>query len=154
MKKSSLWAVGGQTCPRLGRVDNFDGQSVQALIDEILQRIIHKAMPLNPWQTGELRAANAHPEMRAMTQAVGAGMPRMVGTFVDHFQAEGLQMFGQARVQLRGLRHHGLDSGGTSGFSPLSMKRPKYMAWASTKTSIKPMPPNSLKFTQVSVSKW
>ena len=127
---------------------------MQALIDEILQRIIHKAMSFNPCQTGELRAANAHPEMRAMTQAVGAGMPSMVGTLVDHFQAEGLQMFGQARVQLRGLRHHGLDSGGTSGFSPLSMKRPKYMAWASTKTSIKPMPPNSLKFTQVSVSKW
>jgi hypothetical protein len=91
---------------------------VQALVDEILQRIIHKAMPFNPWQTVELRAANAHPEMGAMPQAIRPRMPSMVSTFVYHFQAEGLQLFGQALVQLRGLGHHGLDSGGTAAFSP------------------------------------
>jgi len=94
---------------------------VQALVDEILQRIIHKAMSFDPWQPGELRAANANPKMGAMAQAVGAGMPSMVGTFVDHFQAEGLEVLCSALMQLRRLSHHGLGSEGAAWLASVSM---------------------------------
>jgi hypothetical protein len=72
---------------------------VQSLVDEILQRIIHKAMALDPTQAIELAAANAHPEMGSEPQVIGAHMASMIGTFVDHLQAERIQHRTQALMK-------------------------------------------------------
>jgi hypothetical protein len=59
----------------------FDRQSMDALRDQISQRIIHKPMPLNVGQTIEATGLDMHGKVRAGT---GAAVPRMadVGTAV------------------------------------------------------------------------
>jgi hypothetical protein len=58
---------------------------MQALVNEILQRIIHKAMALHAAEWGEQRRCNAHPHVTALPRGAGTGMTGMVGTFVNDF---------------------------------------------------------------------
>jgi hypothetical protein len=78
MEKNSLWAVGGLTRTRWGQVDNFDGQSVQALIDEILQRIIHKPMARYPRQADKSQGADSHTKVGTFPGAIRPGMTGML----------------------------------------------------------------------------
>jgi hypothetical protein len=39
---------------------------MNTLVNQVLHRIIHKPMARHPGQPAESRAANAHPEMRAL----------------------------------------------------------------------------------------
>ena len=56
-------------------------------------------MGSHPGQAREPRTANADPEVRAVTQTVGTGMPRMCGAFVQHLQLGGRQRGFQCSVQ-------------------------------------------------------
>lgn len=69
----------------------FNGQRVQTLIHEILERIIHKPMPADRRLADKSRSADAYPEMGAKTGAVGAGVAVMLMTFINHFKLRRLQ---------------------------------------------------------------
>ena len=73
---------------------------MQALVNEKLQRIIHKAMLLHTCATGENRAGNADTEVRAEALGVGAGMPGMRRAFIDYFELRGLQTEAQCLLQI------------------------------------------------------
>jgi hypothetical protein len=62
--------------------DDFDGQGVQALIYEFLQRIIHKAMPRDPRFAYENVALDTHPKVCALTRSIRTGVTSVVGTLV------------------------------------------------------------------------
>ena len=52
--------------------ENFNGYRVNTLVNEILQRIIHKAVAGHAPLSGERRGRNTHPEMAAKRRAIGA----------------------------------------------------------------------------------
>ena len=62
--------------------DDFNRQSVQALVDVFLQRIIHKAMARNPRFASENRTFNPDSEMCAHATVIGSRMACMGSTFV------------------------------------------------------------------------
>ena len=80
----------GMLCAFAGS-DHFNGYRVYTLVDEILQRIIHKPMACHAGFASEQRGADTHPEMAPESRAIGAGMACMGGTFVQHFEVAGLQ---------------------------------------------------------------
>jgi hypothetical protein len=106
--------------------DQFDGQSVQALVDEILQRIIHKAMALNPAERFKQGGSNAHTHVGPLAALVGAHVAGVVGTFVKDTQLGGLQPLHQARMDLltqgKGDGVHSL-----SGFWVASLSLGRYL---------------------------
>ncbi len=71
--------------------DNFNGQRMQALVDENLQRIIHKAVLGDACLARKHRAGDSHTEMGAMPLGIGSGMSGMRGAFVEHIELSGLQ---------------------------------------------------------------
>jgi len=78
----------------------FNGQRMQTLVDEILERIIHKPMPGHGGFADKNPSRNAHPEMGTKAGAVGACVAMMLLAFVDHFKLAGLQDLLQALLQL------------------------------------------------------
>jgi hypothetical protein len=104
----------GIRCPADGHsgcAKNFNSQRVQALINEILQTIIHKAMLLDAAAARENRAGNADTKVRAEALGVGTGMTRMRRAFIKHFELRRLQTDGQHVLQIgtpdRGDGTHG-----------------------------------------------
>jgi hypothetical protein len=81
--------------------DQLDGQGVQTLVNEILQRIIHKAMALNARDPAEQRGCNRNPHVSALAAVVGAHVAGVCGAFIDHPKLGGLQAFGQSGMDLR-----------------------------------------------------
>ena len=72
---------------------------MQAPVDKILQRIIHKAMARDAGASFEKRRGNANPEMGA---GAGAVRPRVAGvrrTFIEHFERGGGKKFRQTPSQ-------------------------------------------------------
>ena len=78
---------------------------MQALVNEILQRIIHKAMALNAADAIKQRRGYAHPHVGAFATVVGAHMASMLSAFINHTQRGGLQALGQAGVDLCAQGH-------------------------------------------------
>ena len=76
----------GIRCCRGGARGQFNGQSVQACIQKILQCIIHKAVCRDPGFALKQRAANAHPEVGSKTCAVGTDVPGVSSAFVKDLQ--------------------------------------------------------------------
>ena len=76
-----------------GLVNNLDGQSVKALIDEFLQCIIHKPVARHAALARKHRTGNADPKMSPKTQAIRTSVPRMSSTLVEYFQMARLQYF-------------------------------------------------------------
>ena len=64
---------------------------MQALIDEILQSIIHKAVFGDACFARKRRAGDANTEMGAMSLGIGPGMAGMRGAFVEHIKLSRLQ---------------------------------------------------------------
>jgi hypothetical protein len=77
----------------------FNGQRVQTLIQEILERIIHKPMPCHERLPHKSHSSDAHPEMGAKTGAIGPRMTVVLVALVNYLQALGLQDFLQALLQ-------------------------------------------------------
>jgi hypothetical protein len=73
------------------RQPGFNGQGVKALVDEILQGIIHKAMAGDGRLPGEQWRRNFDPEMCAKTGVIGANMAMVLKAFIHHFKRRGLQ---------------------------------------------------------------
>lgn len=139
----------------------LDRQSVNPLRDHIAQGIIHKAVTLNVCQSVEAAAAQMH---RKMASLAGTGMAGVQVAVVGDLNG----------FELQGLTQGGFDQGGgdttrggallwllccaTHCDTPASallsfwaggMWRARYTPCASVNTSIRPMPPHILKFTQV-----
>jgi hypothetical protein len=73
---------------------------MQALVYEILQRIIHKAVALNAANSSKKGRGNAHPHVGAHAAVIGPNVAGVLRTFVDHTQLRGLQALDQACVDL------------------------------------------------------
>ena len=65
------------------------GQRVQALVNEILQCIIHKPMACHAALACKDGAGNAYPEVGAETFRVGTHMAGMGRAFVEYLQVGG-----------------------------------------------------------------
>lgn len=76
---------------RSGRGQNFDGKRVQANRHQRLHGIIHKPVLRNPASILKLRGGDTDPEVGTCTKTIGACMPNVVGTFVDHFKCGRVQ---------------------------------------------------------------
>ena len=59
---------------------------MQALCDEILQRIIHKPMPRHAGSPANSGRGDPDAEMGAIAAAIGPRMARMGGAFVEYFE--------------------------------------------------------------------
>jgi hypothetical protein len=81
--------------------DQLDGQSVQTLVNEILQRIIHKAVTLDSADPMEQGRSDAHPHVCPLKAVIGTHMPGVRCAFIDDAKFGGGQAFGQALVDLR-----------------------------------------------------
>jgi hypothetical protein len=79
----------------------LNGQSMQALVDEILQGIIHKAMPCDPAFASKSVRNHTNTKMGSETGSIGAGMARVLVTFVKHFETAGRKSLAQALFELR-----------------------------------------------------
>jgi hypothetical protein len=66
---------------------------MEALIQKILQRIIHKPMALNAALAGKRCTLNTHTEMRTYAGGIRTHMAGMLVAFVDHFQLLGRKAF-------------------------------------------------------------
>ena len=75
-------------CPeeRKERSECFDRKGMQALVDEFVQRIIHKPMPRQTGFSFEQGGGNSHPEMGAGAAAVRTGMTGVGSAFVQDFE--------------------------------------------------------------------
>jgi hypothetical protein len=60
-----------------GVLYHFYRQSMQALVNEILQRIIHKPVPRHPRNALKLGTANAHPKVRTKARVIRPHMACM-----------------------------------------------------------------------------
>ena len=78
---------------------HFNRQSMQTLVDEILQCIIHKPMALHPGQSGQSVTAQTDPKMRASAGHMGPGMSGMRRTFIDDLEKRRRQSFLQSPSQ-------------------------------------------------------
>jgi hypothetical protein len=85
----------------LGRF-GFNGERVQALVHEILERIIHKPVPCHGGCANKGLRRDAHPEVGAIAGAVGARMAMVLVALIKHFELAGLQDLLQALLQLLG----------------------------------------------------
>ena len=83
---------------RLLRRQNFDGERVQTNRHQRLHGIIHKPVLRNPASVLKLRGGDADPEMCPHAQTIGACMPNVVGTFVDHFKCGRVQCRAQQAI--------------------------------------------------------
>ena len=99
-----------------GRSERLDGQRVEAKVDEMLQRIIHKAMPGETGLSFESRRGDAHPEMGAETGAIGPGMAGVRAAFVQHFERGWRKEFPQALLDRRRGDAGAHDLGASSAF--------------------------------------
>ena len=77
---------------------------MQALVNEILQGIIHKAMPCDPAFASKSVRNHTNSKMRSKASSIGASMARVLVTFVKHFEAAGRKSLAQALFELRGVR--------------------------------------------------
>jgi hypothetical protein len=68
------------------RSKNLYGQGVQTLCHEILQSIIHKPVLRHAAFPGEHGRRNAHAKVRTCAAGICAGMARVRGALVDHFE--------------------------------------------------------------------
>jgi hypothetical protein len=73
---------------------------MDTLVDEILQRIIHKAMACHAALPRKQGRCDPHPEMGAKAGAIGPRMAGVLPAFVNHFKLDGLQDFLQALCKL------------------------------------------------------
>ncbi len=135
----------GGTC---GSLERFDGDGVDALGNEKVQCIIHKAMARDARLPFEQWGRDTHPEVRAIALGAGTGMAGMRSAFVDHFQVRGLQPVTQHGVQVGGVRQDH-----AAGLSSDLRWGEMYRPCASRKTMGKAYP-QSLKLTQASVLKY
>ncbi len=75
---------------------------MKAVVQEFLERIIHKAMTLDAVELLKMRRGNQNPEMAVEARLRGAGMARMLGTFIDDLSKAGFNPV------LQGGHHEGL----------------------------------------------
>ena len=54
------------------------------MVQEFLERIIHKPVALNSGEAIKLGGANSNPKMAVQARFTGARMPRMLIAFVNH----------------------------------------------------------------------
>ena len=73
---------------------------MKPLVNEILQRIIHKAMLGNAAESVKLRGGNAHPEVRAKTLGIGTRVSRVLAAFIYDMQLAGRKALVQSICQL------------------------------------------------------
>ena len=88
---------------------------MKTVVQEFLERIIHKPMPLDPGQPLKDQRSNDHTKMAVQARITGPSMASMLVAFVNHLQRNGLQFFTQAVVERSGGRKvcaHG--AGGSS----------------------------------------
>jgi hypothetical protein len=62
----------------------FYGQRVKSVVQELLERIIHKAVALYPIERFKMSRGNQNPVMAVKPQFVGAGMASVLGAFIDY----------------------------------------------------------------------
>ena len=132
-----------------GSFDHFNGQCVQALGDEILQCIIHKPMARHAALASESRAGDADTEVGTKTFCIGTHMARMRSAFIQYFELRWMQGCHELLFKLNGVDGQCSVHGAGSDLMCLF----RYTACTITNTTIRPMPPNSLKLTQVLVGK-
>jgi 6,7-dimethyl-8-ribityllumazine synthase len=63
----------------------FYRQSVKPIVQEFLERIIHKAVTLDAIELFKMSGGNDHPVMAVETQIIGTSMAGVLRTFVDDF---------------------------------------------------------------------
>src|SRR6185503_12504136 len=119
-----------------------DGERVDGILHQLAERLVHHAVARDGRLAGKARRGNGEPPVRAAARAV-AGVADVLLAFVDQVEVERLER-GEALTDSR------CDAHLSAGFFS-SMYLESTMAWATTNSSISPMPPNSLKFTQLSV---
>ena len=84
---------------------------MQALVNEILQCIIHKPVARHAAFAYESRAGDANPKVGAETLDVGTYVACMLGALVDNFQVCGLKASAELLLKgagVYGQRGHGL----------------------------------------------
>jgi len=62
----------------------FYGQGMKSVVQEFLERIIHKAVTLDTVELFKMSRSNQNPEMAVESRLSGAGMARMLCTFINH----------------------------------------------------------------------
>jgi hypothetical protein len=83
---------------------------MDTLVDEILQRIIHKPVARHPCQGIESRASNADSEVGSLSAAIGAGMPGMGCALIQNLQGLGVEPLAQSPSQVIRTDVHGVAS--------------------------------------------
>ena len=120
---------------------------MDALWDQIAQRIIYEPMPRHAGRSGEAPADNHDAEMAAFA---GTGVPDVLVAVVVHFEHFRLEGGAQGTLDVFGLNRHGRPAAFESSGSGL-MCRATYRAWPSAKTSSRPVRPKTLKLAQVEI---
>ncbi len=137
---------------------SLDGQGVDPLGDHMAQGIIHKAVTLDVCQSVETAAAQMHRKMAPLAGPGVAGMQVAVVGDLDGFKFQGLAQGGfdqggrdatHGGASLFGAAHRDTPASALLSFWAGGMWRARYTPCASVNTSIRPMPPHILKFTQV-----
>ena len=90
-----------------GGVNDLDGQRMQALVNEILQCIIHKAVARNAALAIKQGRSHTHAKVRAGTLCIGARMAGVRSTFVNHLQGRWFEHGLQPRLNGRDSRQSG-----------------------------------------------
>ncbi len=141
----------------------LDRQGMNPLGDHMAQGIIHKAVTLNVCQSVEAAAAQMHRKMASLPGTGMAGVQVAVVGDLDGFERQGLTQGGfdqGGRDAKRGgagallwllccTAHCDTPASALLFFWAGGMWRARYTPCASVNTSIRPIPPHILKFTQV-----
>jgi hypothetical protein len=61
----------------------FYGQGMEPVVQEFLERIIHKAMTLDAVELFKMSRSNQNPEMAVKARLTGAGMACVLRTFIN-----------------------------------------------------------------------
>src|SRR5581483_8693351 len=117
-----------------------DGERVDRVLDQLAERLVDHAVARHDALACEARRHDGDVPVR-LALGARAGVPGVLRALVDHLEAERLER-GQALADARG-HAHGLSSMYFASSSDC----------AAAKSSMRPMPPNTLKFTQRSVEK-
>ena len=83
---------------------------MQALVNEILQCIIHKPVARHAAFARKSRAGDANPKVGAKTLGIGTHMACMLGALVGNFQVRGLKT--SVELLLKGAGVYGCNSHG------------------------------------------
>jgi hypothetical protein len=66
------------------RLSKFNGQGMQSMVQEFLERIIHKPVALDSGQAFKFVRSNSNAKVAVHARFTGASVPRMVSAFVQN----------------------------------------------------------------------